>query len=814
MEDCKVCWTCKGLFLGDAGENDISTHMKSCKIGNNLQKLNSLETIHYFVCEKSDFTTLNTLKDTLRKHSRKIFSSLHVQKVLPHPLIKILLSLRVSDRTMKQTKPVNDCVILSENVKRIANKNIQKLMENGKVDKECQTMLHTSNIFTSPVYTDFHDDYVKVKDTLVNADVENISSKISPSSLPCKSIPSYVVIVDNTLQDDLAEKLSSHCDILKDKMQSYYVCKLCSHKSKSDQLMLRHLKSHNNGQMFVCSDCKFSTIWRKDWKQHLQRHINKQLQCHICAAKFIKKDELDLHLATFHSFSVEANKFKCSECDYQARNMTSLREHKRKHTGEVFTCPHPSCTFQSMYDRSLQKHLRQKHALEKTEICHICGFQTRHASSLTKHMMLHSDFKPYKCSQCSFTALYPSEIILHAKRKHLKQKRFSCPICSFETSYPWAIQKHVSLHEGKRGYACSVCGEGMETLQKAKKHMMNSHGCENYQILSEPSLKKIKPSDYEIKHKTEVFVKSADLVVRNETVINESVSKKKDNPELVKTSVKEVFLGASQKNDIETSDAADANQYSSKGGNPMLCATASTLNDAENSMTEDSLFDLMSDFPRPPALNRCQSASTLMFASFSPHLIDRPLTPDFFTDSPSVGSFFPNFSSKHLEPDPLVMGSLSSFDNSSHQLLVPQTNNSHLVSSLRVGHPLSPLLASFTNSPGTGTPTSVSAPRLTSSLAHDGGCMDIMLPNGVLNDMSQLNVCNTDSHDAKMDTLSFSKTKSAFSSLGQDYSPEIEAAIAGIPMSDECQTNACLIEESPFPSNTVLKNNMFKNSLL
>ena len=136
-----------------------------------------------------------------------------------------------------------------------------------------------------------------------------------------------------------------------------------------------------------------------------------------------------------------------------------------------------------------------------------------------------------------------------------------------------------------------------------------------------------------------------------------------------------------------------------KDRNPMLSATSNNLVDSgegDNSLIDDSLFELMSASPRPSNLNRCQSASTLMFTSFSPHLIDRPLTPDFFTDSPHAGSFFFNFNSKTLDTDPLV-----SFDSSNQE--ASTSYSSQRVLSLSKGTvPTSPLIPNFTGIPHLG----------------------------------------------------------------------------------------------------------------
>ncbi|CAL1529686.1 unnamed protein product [Lymnaea stagnalis] len=241
---------------------------------------------------------------------------------------------------------------------------------------------------------------------------------------------------------------------------------------------------------------------------------------------------------------------------------------------------------------------------------------------------------------------------------------------------------------------------------------------------------------------------------------------------------------------------------SSKGGNPMLCATNADLGDNDNSLIEDSLLDLISDFPRPPTLNRCQSASTLMFASFSPHLIDRPLTPDFFTDSPSVGSYFPSFSSKHLDPDSLNLGNLSHFDTSTHSLSGPSGSIGHLASTsnIRGVNPPSPILPSFINSPGVGTPRSINV-RLAVSPVQESECMDIMIPNTDLSVVSQLPSSDDHRKTVKLSQVSFAASKSAFDSLDQNYSPEIQTAISCIPVSEDTSQNSCLVEESPFPVN-------------
>ena len=506
-------------------------------------------------------------------------------------------------------------------------------------------------------------------------------------------------------------------------------------------------------------------------------------------------------------------------------------------SGEKIRCPHDGCKFTSFYARSLNKHLRQKHSKEKTQCCYICGFQTRHASSLTKHItLIHKDFKPYKCAQCSFTALYPSEIISHARSKHLKLKRFACPKCPFKTSYQLAIQKHIARHNEPDGYACLVCKEVLSSRNKARKHMEKEHSSTHFQVLEEASWEKVNANDYKIKECEDPSLDLNNIVVLNHT---QRSSKKKGHKNVkdqeytetrnifelnenviqasVKTSIEEI---ADVKTETECADAnssfelpesllqASNNHVNSANvseslsqqtsvytgsrsttaeGNPMLSGTTADFDDNENSLS--SLFDLMSDFPRPTTLNRCQSASTLMFASLSPHLIDRPLTPDFFTDSPSVASFFPNFSSKNLEADSLGLGTEGAYEHATVQQTLSTPSAANLSSQqahFRNLNPSSPLTPSFLYSPQSGAGRSLGRVNLSPSLEQESNCMEV---DSVF---SHLHSCPGDT-----------SSSSAFADLGQNFTTEIQAAVASIPI--PVRTTGILedadgiLQESPFP---------------
>ncbi|GFO21344.1 Zinc finger protein 235-like [Plakobranchus ocellatus] len=828
VASCKVCWACRGLFT-EIDDLPVKDHLQLCCQTNPLL---SKEKFEYFVCDRSDYAIFTGLKASLDRFLDDEKSIKNLKSAFPRHLVKHLIDLRVSAfpsvREIEQGK----------SSKTPSNRDEDKPSYYIVSNKECQTNIEcdtksAASLCQGPEGNSVYEALASIVkcEVLDSCDMEAVSENAAVSPLP--SVEGTVSGKSHLDSDDELILLRDSYKEEKDDVVSF-VCKLCSYNASTAKQMLRHQRSHNDGQLFECKACKFTTLWRRDWNTHMQqKHRNKTFLCHFCAAQLPTSTALDQHIVSTHADykdTVPRHRLQCEHCDYIAREMASLKEHMRKHTGEKILCPHDGCKFASFYARSLSKHLKQKHSVEKTQCCYICGFQTRHASSLTKHItLIHKDFKPYKCAHCIFTALYPSEIITHAKSKHLKHKRFACPKCPFKTSYQLAIQKHIARHNETDSFACLVCGGVLASRSKAKKHMEKEHGITQFAFLEEPSWEKVNPNDYKIKEEIQPSIDLDSIVVLNET--SKSIEKKKAKKSLsktpskrsVKTATKRTSKNASKstvkataketgsKDVFEYDESAlphssvlegntnlpelsvqNTNPYTShrqetKEGNPMLSGTTADLDDNENSLS--SLFDLMSDFPRPTTLNRCQSASTLMFASLSPHLIDRPLTPDFFTDSPSVASFFPNFSSKNLETDGLSLVNESTYENISQAL--PSSSIPSLPSHpshFRHANTSSPMLPNFICSPQPGSSRSLGPINLPLSLEPESNCMEV---DSVL---SELDSCAADA-----------TTDSAFARISQNFASEIQDAVACVPISEEAtksvgRTSSNSQNESPFPS--------------
>jgi len=461
-----------------------------------------------------------------------------------------------------------------------------------------------------------------------------------------------------------------------------YRCRLCDKPPcTSTTEMVKHLKCHNNGRPFSCSRCSYTTVWRYEWKSH-------KLKCEDSS------DQL------------------CQLCGMLCQGRIGMKKHIAVAHGKIWRCPRQGCSFASVYRRALTKHLNEKHASEKSFVCKICGLQTRHKSSLFKHELKHlKQDLPSECSICGehFEDVKSAKdhiAVFHrrpgkkvcTKTKVKPVKRTQTDKLKMTSNLLSLGGKQVIKGEKENFQKIKINKEGISTVDENNKIqpiMLNTKdttsGSTTIQVAVQigeiqrtVSLDTFLPSStftktHQISTTNFQSVRNVEhkQVLPHKRKIKDSLIESAPNPseilematdiisrESCQSSIPDNLMNPSVDTDSMPLDQVQElleNQVSSqKERNPMLSVTSKDLGDTDTSLIDESLFDLMSDFPRPSNQNRCQSASTLMFTSFFPDLdlADRPLTPDFFTDSPSAGSFFPSVlhvPSKSLDADSLPM---------------------------------------------------------------------------------------------------------------------------------------------------------------
>ncbi|KAK6179063.1 hypothetical protein SNE40_011509 [Patella caerulea] len=249
-----------------------------------------------------------------------------------------------------------------------------------------------------------------------------------------------------------------------------YICKLCQQKLLSLVKLRNHLTvTHNNGGVFSCDHCNFTTPYRRRWKAHVKRHTKDKNICPYCPTFYVDNSSLNRHINMKH---FEQSNYRCSECGFIAMDNPLLADHMRTHTGELLVCSFEGCDFKTP---SLRAHRDHERGHEPDFLCVTCGYSTSNKQTFNCHLLTHQSIKAYQCSLCPHRAKTKQHILRHASSVHFDVQTYACDRCSFKTSYQAALTCHVLSHEGLRPFKCSMCDYQTNSTSLVYRHGRTAH---------------------------------------------------------------------------------------------------------------------------------------------------------------------------------------------------------------------------------------------------------------------------------------------------------------------------------------------------
>ncbi|KAI4564140.1 hypothetical protein MJT46_009938 [Ovis ammon polii x Ovis aries] len=205
---------------------------------------------------------------------------------------------------------------------------------------------------------------------------------------------------------------------------------------------------------FVCDQCGAQFSKEEALETHRQTHTGTDMAvfCLLCGKRFQAQSALQQHMEVHAG----VRSYICSECNRTFPSHTALKRHLRSHTERVGG------------GEGLMQPLvpTGDHPYE----CEFCGSCFRDESTLKSHKRIHTGEKPYECNGCGKKFSLKHQLETHY-RVHTGEKPFECKLCHQRSRDYSAMIKHLRTHNGASPYQCTICSEYCPSLSSMQKHM-------------------------------------------------------------------------------------------------------------------------------------------------------------------------------------------------------------------------------------------------------------------------------------------------------------------------------------------------------
>lgn len=194
-------------------------------------------------------------------------------------------------------------------------------------------------------------------------------------------------------------------------------------------------------EAFPCEFCPEKLSTKFNLICHVRRyHENKKINCKYCYKRFKTTKDMEKHLQEHENSSTD---ILCTHCGKYFKGLQRFKKHK--HTVDKplsFLCS--ACNKGFTSQRLCQIHEINVHGIgESAFVCITCNKGFANLSDLKTHEVIHSDAKPYQCTECPMAFKRNNHLKSHIEVKHTAGYQSICLLCSKALKSTETLRSHL-----------------------------------------------------------------------------------------------------------------------------------------------------------------------------------------------------------------------------------------------------------------------------------------------------------------------------------------------------------------------------------
>ncbi|CAH1789024.1 unnamed protein product [Owenia fusiformis] len=256
----------------------------------------------------------------------------------------------------------------------------------------------------------------------------------------------------------------------------------CKYQTIDIHVFKSHQTSHKKEEPFKCKVCEKTFKRKGALDVHQRLHIDSRpFKCPDCDKSFTQASNLQSHVAASHQ---KGKKFMCDQCPYGSLGRKEFAFHMFNHhkvplpnnyVDKILTCD--QCSYTCFRPVAMKQH-KITHTGEKLFMCTYCGQRLANRTSLRVHIRYsHTGERPEKCEHCGMGFVDTGKLKQHVRVKHTEVgvKNFQCPHCDYRCAMKGNLGKHIKSLHSHQDNKSPHCNQGNKHNKSIDGNKGNEH---------------------------------------------------------------------------------------------------------------------------------------------------------------------------------------------------------------------------------------------------------------------------------------------------------------------------------------------------